>query len=87
MVQSGWGTSAVRAGASAILPANLALTLRSEFDAGFTVRNLAVGLQWSGAKSRFTGFGQSVHGAAPDHAGVWGSVIADPSAPRRRSGR
>jgi len=84
MVQSGWGTSAIRAGAAVILPGSLVLTFRSEFDAGFTTRNIALGLSWTGAKARITGFGQSVHGDAADHAGAWGSVIADPSAPRRR---
>jgi hypothetical protein len=86
MVQSGWGTSAVRAGASVILPANLILTLRSEFDAGFTARSVSFGLSWSGAKARITGFGEAVRGAT-DRAGVWGSMVADPSAPRRRPGR
>ena len=87
MVQSGWGTSAVRGGASIVLPASLALTMRTEFDAHFTVRNLAVGLSWGGPTARVTGFGETVHGSAADHVGAWGSIIADPSAPRRRSGR
>lgn len=87
MVQSGWGTSAVRAGATVVLPASLVLMLRSEFDAHFTTRSVSFGLSWNGATARITGFGESVHGDAADHAGVWGSVTADPSAPRRRSGR
>ena len=86
MVQSGWGTSAVRAGAAALLPANMALTLRAEFDGNFTTHSVAVGLSWNGTGARVTGFGASVHGAA-DHVGAWGSAVSAPAAPRRRFSR
>jgi hypothetical protein len=87
IVKSGWGTSALRAGAAVILPANLVLTLRSEFNSHFTTRSIAMGLSWSGTRSRVTGFGASVRGAA-DHVGAWGSMVADAAAPpRRRFGR
>lgn len=86
VVQSG-GTSAIRAGAAVILPANLVLTLRPEFDAHFTTRSVAVGLTWSGRTARVTGFGAAVHGASADRIGAWGSVVSEPVAPRRRFGR
>lgn len=87
VVQDGWGTSAVRAGAAVILPASLVLTLRSEFDSRFSARSVAVGLTWNGRAARVTGFGSVVRGAATDRFGLWGSAVTEAvAAPRRRFG-
>ncbi len=84
IVTRGWGSSAIRAGVTAVLPANLAVNFRAEFNGKLSARGLAVGLTWNGPGARVTAFESSVRAPDVDRAGVWGAAISDPSHPRRR---
>lgn len=79
LVTSGWGTSAIRAGAMLVLPRELAVSFRAEFDANFKTRMLSMSLSWSSATTRFTGFGAMSRAGGADHVGAWGSAVADPN--------
>ena len=81
VVTKGWGTSAIRAGAMVVLPRDLALSFRAEFDGGFKTRALALSLSWSSATTRFTGFGALSRVGGSDHFGAWGSAVANPNQP------
>ena len=86
LVTRDWGTSAIRAGATIVLPKGLLLNARAETDAKFSMRQLSFGLTWSAAVTRITGFGAFGRNGASDHFGLWGSTVTNPNAPRRRFG-
>lgn len=84
LVKRNWGTSSVRAGATLVLPARLALTLRSEFDGSFNVRTLSAALTWHTPTARVSGFGATSRTPDVDRFGLWGAAVTDPTRPRRR---
>ena len=87
LVTSGWGTSAIRAGATVALPMGLGFHARTELNPNFDIRVLSVALSWQAAVSRITAFGAMGRSGATDHYGIWGSTVTDPNRPRRSGGR
>jgi hypothetical protein len=84
LVTGGWGTSAVRTGATVVLPKGIAVGARWETDGNFDTRTFSVALTWNGAASRVVGFDAMGHGGASDRLGLWGSAVQHPEQTRRR---
>ena len=84
LVTRGWGTSALRAGATVALPLRLALSVRADFSGSLHARGLSLALTWNPAMARVTAFASRPAGNGIDQAGVWLSAVQQLGAPRRR---
>ena len=84
IVTSGWGTSALRAGAAVALPLQLALSVRADFSGSFHARGLALALTWNPARARVTAFASRPSGDGVDQAGAWLSAVQRLGGPRHR---
>ncbi len=84
ILSGNWSTSAVRAGATVALPANLALGVRAAFTNKLSSQSLAVSVSWHGTGSRVAAYNASARAPDVDRVGLWGAAVSDPLQPRRR---
>ena len=86
LVTHGWSSSALRVGAGAMLPGNLQLNVRAEFNNNLKNRGVSLALAWNGPNARVAAFSSSVRSPDVDRVGAWGAAVSDPGRPRRRFG-
>lgn len=77
LLTSGWKRRAVRAGGAVALPWGLGVQVRAAFDGDLAYQDLAIGITWSGAAARVTGFASLPESPGARHYGVWGSAVRD----------
>ena len=83
LVTRGWGTSALRAGASIVLPLSLALSVRADYSGSLHARGVVLALTWNAASARAVAFGAWPSAGGVSQAGAWAAAVRSLDAPRR----